>query len=431
METQKFEFFFQKSSKFEFWLSTMSWNHHSFVNISLTLVIDTSMGRSSRVLQHENPEIWFFFQKSSKFEFWLSTKTWNHHSFVNISPTLVIDTSMERPSRVLHHGNPKIWILFQKNSKFEFWLSTKSWNHHSFVNISPTLVIDTSVERSSRVLQHENPKIWFFFQKSSKFEFWLSTKSWNHHSFVNISPTLVIDTSMVRPSQVLHHGDPKIWFFSQKSSKFEFWLSTKSWNHHSFINISPTWVIDTSMERSSRVLHHRNPQNWFFPKKKFEIRILTFDKELKSPQPRQYQSYISNWYINGMVFTSTTPWKSKNLIFFQKKSKFKFWHSTNSWNHHSFVKIRPTLVIDTSMEWSSRVLLHGNPKMWFFFFQKVGNRRNWILSVPRVSVRREKKSLWLCQYQSYISNWYVNGKVFTSTTTWEPEIRFFSRKFEI
>ena len=34
----------------------------------------------------------------------------NHHSFVNISPTLVIDTSMERSSRVLHHGNQKIWI---------------------------------------------------------------------------------------------------------------------------------------------------------------------------------------------------------------------------------------------------------------------------------------------------------------------------------
>ena len=47
-------------------------------------------------------------------------------------------------------------------------------------------------------------------------------------------------------------------------------------------------------------------------------------------------------------------------------------------------------------------------------FQKVWNWRNWILSVPRVSVRREKKSPWLCQYQSYISNWYVNGKVFTS-----------------
>ena len=34
----------------------------------------------------------------------------------------------------------------------EFWLVLKSWNHLSFVNISPTLVIDTSMERSSRVL---------------------------------------------------------------------------------------------------------------------------------------------------------------------------------------------------------------------------------------------------------------------------------------
>ena len=57
----------------------------------------------------------------------------------------------------------------------------------------------------------------------------------------------------------------------------------------------------------------------FFSSKKFEIRILTFDEELKSPYLRQYQSYISNWYINGMVFTSTTPWKPQNLIFFSKK----------------------------------------------------------------------------------------------------------------
>ena len=44
-----------------------------------------------------------------------------HHSFVNISPTLVIVSSMERSSRVLHHGNPKIWSFFQKSSKFVFW----------------------------------------------------------------------------------------------------------------------------------------------------------------------------------------------------------------------------------------------------------------------------------------------------------------------
>ena len=101
----------------------------------------------------------------------------NHHSFVNISPTLVIDTSMERSSRVLQHGNPKNWFFFQKSSKFEFWLVLKSWNHHSFVNISPTIVIDTSIERSSRVLQHGNPKIWYLFQKSSKLNFDLCRKA--------------------------------------------------------------------------------------------------------------------------------------------------------------------------------------------------------------------------------------------------------------
>ena len=44
-------------------------------------------------------------------------------------------------------------------------------NHHSFVNISITLVIDASMERSSRVLQHGNPKIWFFFSKKFEIEF--------------------------------------------------------------------------------------------------------------------------------------------------------------------------------------------------------------------------------------------------------------------
>ena len=119
---------------------------------------------------------------------------------------------------------PKNWIFFSK--KFEIRILTKSWNHLSFVNISPTLVIDTSMVRSSRVVQHGNPKIWFFFQKSSKFEFWLLTKSWNHLSFVNISPTLVIDTSMERSLRVLQHGNKKNWFFCFKKvqySNFDFW----------------------------------------------------------------------------------------------------------------------------------------------------------------------------------------------------------------
>ena len=60
----------------------------------------------------------------------------------------------------------------------------------------------------------------------------------------------------------------------------------------------------------------------------FHMRIpnpcLSVPREKKSPWLRQYQSYISNWYINGKVFTSTTPWKPKNLIFFSKKFEIEF-----------------------------------------------------------------------------------------------------------
>ena len=40
-------------------------------------------------------------------------------NFVNVSPTLEIDTSMERSLQVLHHGNPKI-RFFSKNLKLNF-----------------------------------------------------------------------------------------------------------------------------------------------------------------------------------------------------------------------------------------------------------------------------------------------------------------------
>ena len=172
----------------------------------------------------------------------------------------------------------------------------------------------------------------FFFKKSSKFKFWLLTKSWNHLSFVNISPTLVIDTSMEWSSRVLRHGNPKIWFFFQKSSKFKFWLLTKSWNHLSFVNISPTLVIDTSIEWSSRVLHHGNPEMWKFFKK-LEIDEIEFcpypefpyAEKKKSPWLRQYQSYISNWYIcQRKGLHEYYNMGTKNLIFFSKKFEIEF-----------------------------------------------------------------------------------------------------------
>ena len=144
----------------------------------------------------------------------------------------------------------------------------------------------------------------------------------------------------------------------------------------------------------------------------------------KSPWLRRYQFYISNWYINGKDFTSTTAWKHKQFNSFSKKfeidkiefcpypecpypekrnhpgfvdishtwksyngkvftstsysmetQKFEcfsrkfeivFWLVPKSWNLLSFVNISPTIVIDTSMERFSRVLQYGNPKIWFF-----------------------------------------------------------------
>ena len=70
---------------------------------------------------------------------------------------------------LLQHWNSKIWFL-KKKFIIEFWLVLKSWNHLSFVNISSTVVNDTSLERFSWVLQHGNPKVWFF-KESLKLNF--------------------------------------------------------------------------------------------------------------------------------------------------------------------------------------------------------------------------------------------------------------------
>ena len=79
-------------------------------------------------------------------------------------------------------------------------------------------------------------------------------------------------------------------------------------------------------------------------------------REKKSPWLRQYQSYIGNWYINGKVFTSTTPWKPKiGFLHPKKKFEFEFWLVPKSLNHLSFVNMSLTLVIETLMEESSWV----------------------------------------------------------------------------
>ena len=103
---------------------------------------------------------------------------------------------------------------------------------------------------------------------------------------------------------------------------------------------------------------------------------LSVPREKKSPKLSQYQSYISNWYINGKVFTSNTAWKPKNLI---KKKKFEidkieFCPYPKKRNHPDFVDISPLLV----------------------------------------------------------PIWYINGKVFTSTAAWRPKnLNSFLKKIEI
>ena len=71
-------------------------------------------------------------------------------------------------------------------------------NHPSFINISPTLAIDTSMGRSSRVLQHRMPKISFSFQK------WVEIKVWllfwliflKKHAYLSVSAVMFFKQSL-------------------------------------------------------------------------------------------------------------------------------------------------------------------------------------------------------------------------------------------
>ena len=100
----------------------------------------------------------------------------------------------------------------------------------------------------------------------------------NHLSFVNISPTLVIDKSLKTSSRVLHHGNSKIWFFSLKFEIY-FWLVLKNWNHISFVNISSTLVIDTSMEKSSSSLSWKVKNLVLLRKKRLTVFAVMFCKQ--------------------------------------------------------------------------------------------------------------------------------------------------------
>ena len=50
-------------------------------------------------------------------------------------------------------------------------------------------------------------------------------------------------------------------------------------NHHSFVDISPSLGIDTSMERSALVLKHGKPKNWFFLNAYLYVPAVVFCKQ--------------------------------------------------------------------------------------------------------------------------------------------------------
>ena len=99
----------------------------------LTLVCSDCYNEPTKLFMHPRPlilsfelkffvcrhlSIWGFQNRVCLYPDWR-----NHHSFVNISPALgpalVIDTSMERYSQVLQHGNSKILL-----KKFEIRILT-------------------------------------------------------------------------------------------------------------------------------------------------------------------------------------------------------------------------------------------------------------------------------------------------------------------
>ena len=140
----------------------------------------------------------------------------------------------------------------------------------------------------------------------------------------------------------------------------------------SISDISPTLVIDTSMKRCSRVLHDRKPRIRIFSKQleiEFWLVASYFDLCWRAEITLSSSISVLHWYLihqwKGLhEYYCTTAWKPKNLNFCSNKFEIEFRLVLMSWNHLRFVNISPTLVIDTSIERSSQVLQHENPKKW-------------------------------------------------------------------
>ena len=187
--------------------------------------------------------------------------SWNHLSFVNISRTLAIDTSIERSSRLLQHGNLKICNFFPK----------KIWNSNFDLCWIAEITLASSISVVHWPLIHQWKGLHeYYSMETQKFE---KVRNSNFDLCWIAEITLaslisVVHWQLIHQWKGLHKyctmENQKFDFFLQKKFKIEFWLVLTSWNYISFVNISPTLVIYTSMERSSRVLQHAhgNPRMW-------------------------------------------------------------------------------------------------------------------------------------------------------------------------
>ena len=140
----------------------------------------------------------------------------------------------------------KIKFYFQKRSKLNFDSYFDLCRSAEITLVSsisvPTVVIDTSIERSSRVRQHENPEYSFSFHKNCILTCAQVLKPLA--SSISVMH-VVIDTWMERLSQVLWQRNPKIKFdFILK--KMLTWVLLLSFYVNNWIIILPDDVCDAS-----------------------------------------------------------------------------------------------------------------------------------------------------------------------------------------
>ena len=121
-------------------------------------------------------------------------------------------------------------------------------NNPGFVNISPTLVINTSLESSSRVLQHGKPKIWIILRKISKLIFDLYLDLCWRAEITLASSIYVLQWLLIYQWEGLYE------YYSMETQKIEFlFKKVRNWNLTCIFTSS--WRAEISLASSISVLH--------------------------------------------------------------------------------------------------------------------------------------------------------------------------------